>query len=253
MGATIVHLHVRDPQTGRPSMKFEYYKEVFDLIKQQNSEVIINLTTGPGALFIPSEENPNVGHEASKMFRAPERVFHIEKLRPDICTIDLNTMNLPGPGVRINHINVCKKMLSIVQEAGVKPELEIFDTGDLVLANELIAAGVIAKDPLMQFVLGTKYGWPADPQLLQYAASRIDEKVTWSAFGIGRHQMPMISLVWMLGGHIRVGLEDNIYLSKSELAQSNAQLVEKAKRIVVDIGGEVANYNETRELFKLTK
>lgn len=250
-GAVIAHIHVRNVETGRPSMSLELYRDAVDRIKSKNKDLILNLTTGPGALFIPSQENPALAAEGTKLLNAAERVKHIEILKPDICTMDLNTMNLPGAGVRINHVRICKEMLQRVQAAGVKPELELFDSGDLRLAIELLDEGVIQKPALWQFAMGMKYGWDATPATVMYAHNQLPPGSVWSAFGISRTQMPMVAQAWICGGHVRVGMEDNIYIEKGVLAKTNAELVRKAANIIKDLGGQIANYQEARELFKL--
>lgn len=252
-GAAVVHIHVRNIENAKPSMKFELYQEVFERIKAKNHDVLINLTTGPGAHFIPSEENLSIGAAGTNMSTAADRVKHIEILRPDICSLDLNTMHLGGKGIRINRIEVCKEMLKRIQAVGTKPELEIFDSGDLRIALELIEENLIEKPALWQFAMGIKYGWTASPETLHYAHSLLPSNSIWSAFGISRTQMPMVALTWIYGGHVRVGMEDNVYISPGVLAESNAQLVVKAANIIENLGGQVANPKEARELLGLKK
>ncbi|MBY0554282.1 3-keto-5-aminohexanoate cleavage protein [bacterium] len=250
-GAAIAHIHVRNIENGRPSMSLELYRDTVDRIKSRNKELIINLTTGPGALYIPSADNLAVAAEGTRLLSAAERVKHIEVIKPDICTMDLNTMNLPGAGIRINHIRVCREMIQRVQAVGVKPELELFDSGDLRIALELLEEGVIQKPALWQFAMGMKYGWDATPATVMYAYNQLPPGAVWSAFGISRTQMPMVAQTWIYGGHVRVGMEDNIYIEKGVLAKSNAELVRKAANIVKDLGGQIANAQEARELFHL--
>lgn len=252
-GAAVVHIHVRNVENGRPSMSFELYKDVFDRIKAKNKDVLINLTTGPGAHFVPSQEDPSQPGPGTRMCLADERVKHIEILKPDICSLDLNTMHLGGPAVRINRISISREMLKRIQAVGTKPELELFDSGDLRIALELIADGTIEQPALWQFAMGIKYGWDATPAVMQYAYSQLPPNPIWSAFGISRQQMPMVALTWMYGGHVRVGMEDNIYLQRGVLAESNAQLVKKAVNIITEIGGEVANPAEARVLLGLKR
>lgn len=252
-GAAIAHIHVREPENGRPSMRLELYQEVVERIKAKNKNLILNLTTGPGALFVPNFENlaaPSVG---SRLFPAADRVRHIEILKPEICSLDFNTMNLEGLGVRINHVQICREMLARIQAAGTKPELEIFDSGDLRYALEIFNEGLVNLPALWQFAMGIKYGWDATPVALDYAHRQLPPNSIWSAFGIGRSQMPMVALTSIFGGHVRVGMEDNIYVEKGKLAQSNAQLVTKAARLIRDIGGEVATCDDAREILSLKK
>ena len=250
-GASVVHVHVRDPETGRPAIALELYEDTVDRIKKHNKDVIINLTTGPGAYWIPSKDNLRNGGDGSVMLGAGTRVKHIEELKPDICSIDFNTMHQAGDGIRINHRRITSEMVRRVQAVGCKPELEIFDSGDFRIAQELVAEGIIENPPLWQFAMGIKYGWAATPEALDYARRQLPIGSVWSAFGISKMQMPMVAQSWIYGGHVRVGLEDNIYLEKGVLAKTNAELVTKAVRIVKDLGGQIANYQEAREIFNL--
>jgi uncharacterized protein (DUF849 family) len=248
-GAAIVHIHVRDPQTGKPSMNIDYYKDVVERIKKQNEKVLINLTTGAGALFIPDWKDLNKGSEYSKMFNAEERVKHIQLIKPDICSLDFNTMHqAKGDGIRINLRRITKEMLRLVQEAGTKPEMEIFDSGDFRIAQEFVDEGLVKGKPFYQFVMGVKYGWGASTNTLQYALKELRSNATWSAFGIGKDEMPMVAQSIILGGHVRVGLEDNIYTSKGVLAKSNAELVIMAKDIIRLLGGQVASPSDARDI-----
>jgi uncharacterized protein (DUF849 family) len=181
-----------------------------------------------------------------------KRVEHIAELRPDICTLDLNTMN-SGGDVVINTPKNVKRMAQVIREAGVKPELEIFDSGDLHLALDFIKDGVLDGPGLWSFVMGVKYGFAATPETLFYARNFLPQGATWSAFGIGRAEFPIVAQAWLAGGHVRVGLEDNIYLSKGVLAESNAVLVARARDIVLSLGGEIATAAEARELLGLKK
>jgi uncharacterized protein (DUF849 family) len=251
VGAAVVHIHVRDPETGKPSIALELYQDTVDRIKKHNKDVIINLTTGPGAYWIPSKDNLKNGGDGSVMLGAGTRVKHIEALKPDICSIDFNTMHQAGDGIRINHRRITSEMVHRVQAVGCKPELEIFDSGDFRIAQELVAEGVIESPPLWQFAMGIKYGWSASPETLDYARRQLPQGAVWSAFGISKMQMPIVAQSWIYGGHVRVGLEDNIYLEKGVLAKTNAELVTKAVRIVKDLGGQIANYQEARKIFNL--
>ena len=250
-GAAVVHIHVRDPETAKPSMDVELYRDTVDRIKKHNTDVLINLTTGPGALYIPSRDKLSQGAPGSLLLHATERIKHIEIIKPDLCSMDFNTMHQAEGGIRINHKLITKRMVELVQAAGTKPELEIFDSGDFRIAKEFVADGTIKGDPFWQFAMGIKYGWDATPNSLMYAYRDLPPNAVWSAFGIGRMEMPILAMTAILGGHVRVGMEDNIYLEKGVLAKTNAELVEKAVRIVKDLGGQVANYIEAREIFNL--
>jgi uncharacterized protein (DUF849 family) len=173
IGAAVVHIHVRDPETGRPAIALELYQDTVDRIKKHNKDVIINLTTGPGAYWIPSKDNLRNGGDGSVMLGAGTRVKHIEELKPDICSIDFNTMHQAGDGIRINHRRITSEMVRRVQAVGCKPELEIFDSGDFRIAQELVAEGVIESPPLWQFAMGIKYGWAATPEALDYARRQL--------------------------------------------------------------------------------
>jgi uncharacterized protein (DUF849 family) len=249
-GAAVVHIHVRDPQTGRPSMDIALYEDVINRIRAVDKDLIINLTTGPGGRFIPSDENPRVAAAGTTLMRPEERVEHILQLRPDICSLDLNTMN-SGGDVVINTPKNVARMAAVIRAAGVKPELEIFDSGDMHLARDLIDTGVLDGPGLWTFVMGVKYGFSATPESLLYARSLLPSGANWAAFGVGRFEFPMVAQAWLAGCHVRVGLEDNIYISKGVLAESNATLVERARDIVVSLGGELASAKEARALLGL--
>ena len=249
-GAAAVHIHVRDPQTGKPSMALELYREVFDTLRRAHPELIINLTTGPGGRFIPSADNPRVAAPGSTLVQPELRVEHVRVLKPDVCSLDLNTMN-SGGDVVINTPRNVRIMAQIMREAGVKPELEIFDSGDMHLARDLIADGTLEGPGMWTFVTGVKYGFSSSPETLLYARSLLPAGAIWSAFGIGRFEFPIVAQAWLAGGHVRVGMEDNIYLEKGVLAQSNADLVRKAKRIIEDLGGALATPREARAMLQL--
>ena len=247
-GAAVVHIHVRDITTGRPSMNLALYKETVDRIRQANSDVLINLTTGPGAT---GPANVIFGNPHPAFQPAERRTEHIVALKPDICSLDLNTMNRGPQNITVNTIGVAREMAKIVQAAGVKPELEIFDSGDLEIAKMLIAEGTIEGQPLWQIATGIKWGWSAQPATLEYARQLLPRDSTWYAFGIGAMQMPFVALSTISGGHARVGLEDNIYLEKGVLAKTNKELVDKAVRIIRELGNEPATPAEAREILRL--
>ena len=249
-GAAAVHIHVRDPISGSQSMDFDLYAKVVELIRMQNKELIINLTTGPGGRFIPSEDDPKVFAPGTTLCHPLKRVEHIAKLKPDICSLDFNTMNGASDIVINTPLNV-RKMAKVIRDAGVLPELEIFDTGDLNLALDLISDGTLDGPGLFSFVLGVKYGLNADPATLLYLRDQLPLGARWSAFGISRFEFPIVAQAWLYGGHTRVGLEDNIFLKKGVLCQSNAELVTKAKRIIEDLGGELASAVDARAMLGL--
>ena len=250
-GAAIVHCHVRDPETKRPSMRMKFYREVTKGIRDSGIDVIINLTTGPGARFSPSANDAGKASLDSKMCSPSERVKHVVELRPEICSLDVVTMNRKRH-VFLNHPEHLRYMSSAIQSAGVKPELEVFDTGHILNAINLIKDGFIKSPPFFQFCLGVDYGAPATAETIIMMKSMLPRDAVWSAFGISRLQFPMVAASVLLGGHVRVGLEDNIYIEKGILASSNAVLVEKAARIIHDLGSSVASAGQARELLSLS-
>ena len=249
-GAAIVHIHVRDPETGRPSTSLDLYREVVRLIKDRNREVLINLTTGPGARFVPGTVDPKVAGEGTSLTTPDVRVEHIVDLRPDVCSLDLNTMFSNG-SVVINTPDAVSAMARQIRAAGVKPELEVFDSGDILLAKDLMKQGVLEPTGFFQIVLGVRYSATATPATLAYLASLLPSGSVWSAFGIGAAEFPMLAQSFLLGGQGRVGLEDNVYGARGELARDNAQLVEKAVRILRDLGGTAATPASARQLLSL--
>jgi uncharacterized protein (DUF849 family) len=250
-GASIVHIHVRDPNTGRPSMDVALYREAMERIRERNSELIINLTTGLGGRFIPSEDDPKVAAPGTTLTHPERRVEHVALLEPEICTLDLNTMN-SGAEVVINTPRNVARMAKIIRASGVKPEIELFDTGDIHLARDLIREGVLEGPGMYSLVLGVKYGFDASPETMLYARDLLPEGAVFTGFGIGRHEFPMVAQSWLLGGHVRVGLEDNIYLAKGVLAPDNATLVARARRLLEELGAEIATPREARAQLGLT-
>jgi uncharacterized protein (DUF849 family) len=250
-GAAIMHIHVRDPKTGRPSMELDLYRETVDRIRAGVPDVIINLTTGPGGRFVPSESDPKVAGPGTTLMRPELRVEHIMALRPDIATLDLNTMNSGGEVV-INTPRNIRHMAERIRSAGALPELELFDSGDCHLARDLIADGTLVGPGLFSLVLGVKYGFNATPETMMYARNLLPAGAVWTGFGIGRAEFPMMAQAWLLGGHVRVGMEDNLYLARSVLAESNAALVSRAVEILSGLGAEPATPVEARAAFGLT-
>jgi len=248
-GASIAHIHVRHPD-GRPSLELEHYREVMHRIRDANSDLIINLTTGPGGRFVPSKDDPRIAGPGTSILHPLKRVEHIVALKPDIATLDLNTM-WSGSAAVINTPENVSIMAKEIQAAGSKPELEVFDSGDIQLANALLDQGALKGPPLFQIVMGVRYGFVSTPQTLVYAHSLLPQDAIWAAFAIGRWEFPMLTQAWCLGGHVRVGLEDNIYIRKGVLAPSNAALCEKAARLIDDLGGELATAKEAREILNL--
>lgn len=249
-GAAIAHIHVRNPETGAPSMDVELYAAVVERIRAQNRELILNLTTGPGGRYHPSEYDPAVPGPRTNLLTPEKRVQHLRRIRPDIATLDLNTMTFGGEVV-INTPGNVRKMAAVMAELRIRPELELFDSGDIALARDLVADGSIAGEPLCSIVMGIKYGFQPSPETLLYARSLLPPGAQWTAFATGRWAFPMVAQSVIGGGHVRVGLEDAVYLSRGVLAPSNAAMVAKACRMVEDIGSRVIGAAEARELLVL--
>ena len=251
-GAAIVHIHVRDPQTGKPSSKLEYYAQVVERIRAANPDVVVNLTTGAGARYIPSKENPKVGGEGTTILTPEERVRHVEALRPEICTLDITTMNF-GEYVFVNTPPHLRIMAKAVNAVGALPELELFDTGNLRLALRLIEEGVLKTPAMFQICLGVPWGAPATTEMMIVMRDMLPKGSFWTGFGIGGQQFPMVAQAILLGGHARVGLEDNLYIERGVFAKNNAALVEKAVKIVRALDCEPATPAEARRILSLPR
>uniref|UniRef100_A0A9E8CJC6 3-keto-5-aminohexanoate cleavage protein n=1 Tax=Bosea sp. NBC_00436 TaxID=2969620 RepID=A0A9E8CJC6_9HYPH len=249
-GAAVVHIHARDPATTKGSMDLDLFREIVDRIRQSGSDVILNLSTGEGGRYIPSLDNPAVAAPGTTLTTPERRVAHVEALKPEICTLDLNTM-FSGSAVVINTPRNVTEMAKRIYAAGVLPELEIFDGGDLQLAKALQGDGTLRNPLLIQIVLGVRYGAIPNPETLFYFASQLPRDCVWAAFGIGRHEFPLLAQAFLLGGHVRVGLEDNVYIRKGVLARDNAELVEKAGTILENLGGSLATPAEARAMLGL--
>src|SRR5258705_8344429 len=249
-GAAIVHIHVRDPKTTRPSMDPSLYKEVVDRIRGSGSDVLINLTTGPGARFVPGDEDAQKPGPGTTIKSPAERVRHVVALKPDICSLDMGSMNM-GPHVFVNTPPHLEAMALAIRDAGVMPELEVFETGHLLLAKRMLESGHINAPGMFQICLGIAWAQPATPEAMSYMRSLLPASSPWFAFGISLHQFPMVAQAVLLGGHPRVGLEDNIYLEKGKLAPSNAALVEKAAKIIQILGDVVATPADARAILGL--
>jgi uncharacterized protein (DUF849 family) len=249
-GAVIAHIHVRDPATGRPSMELAFYREVVDRIRARNPDLILNLTTGPGGRYVPSKDNPAVAGPGTTLTQPEARVAHIAELRPDICTLDLNTMNSGGQVV-INTPENVRRMACVIREAGVKPEIELFDSGDIALLHDLIGDRTLDSRPLCSFVTGVRYGFQPSLETMLYARSLLPEGAIFTAVGIGRHVFPMAAQSYLAGGHVRVGIEDGVYLSRGVLAPSNAAMITKIRSVVEALGAELATPAQAREILGL--
>ncbi len=253
-GAAIAHIHVREPD-GKPSRNLEYYKEVADRIRSSETDVVLNFTTGMGGDFeVGAGKDPlNPVGQNTDMIDALSRLEHVKELLPEMCTLDCGTLNFGDENMTFIHTpsqlrSAAKKM----QELGVKPEMEAFEMGHLWFANQLYKEGLIDGPPLYQICLGIPWGAPATTNAMKAMADMVPKEGYWAGFGIGRTQMPMAAQAVILGGNVRVGLEDNLYLKKGVFA-SNAQLVEKVRCIVEDMGSSILSPKEAREKLKLKK
>ena len=247
-GAAVAHIHVRDPRTGLASMDVALYREVVERVRAAHCDIVINLTTGPGSRFIPGDDDPRVGGPGTTLRKPLDRVQHVLELLPDICSLDVGSMNFGETGF-VNTPAHLRIMAKAVADAGVKPELEVFEPGHIVLARKLIDEGVIARPPLFQICLGIPYGAPATTESMLFMKSLLPPDAMWASFGISRAEFPMVAQAAILGGHVRVGLEDNLYLEHGVLASGNAPLVERAVAIVRALGMEVASPDEARAIF----
>ncbi|GAA0430344.1 3-keto-5-aminohexanoate cleavage protein [Lentibacillus halophilus] len=248
-GATIAHIHVRDPETGQLSHDVNLFRETVERIRESETDVIINITSGGGGDWIPSDADPTRGGEGTDIQTPEERHEPVGELLPEMCTLDCGSTNI-GDMMYVGPTDWLRRQAKLIQESGVKPELECFDTGHVRFANQLIKEGLIDEDPLYQFCLGIPWGAAADAETLAYMKSRIPENGRWASFGIGRMQMPMVAESVLQGGNIRVGLEDNLYLKKGQLA-TNEQLVDKAAGIVETLGSDLMTPAEAREELNL--
>lgn len=254
-GAAIAHAHVRDPATGRGSRDPALYREVVGRVRDAGVDVVLNLTAGMGGdLVIGSAERPlPLNPDATDMVGAEERLVHVAELLPEICTIDCGTMNFAeGDYVMTNTPSTLRAMAKRVQALGVRPEIEVFDTGHLLFAKQLVKEGLIDDPVMIQLCMGIPYGAPDDLATLLAMVANIPPGWTFSAFSIGRMQLPYVAMAALAGGNVRVGLEDNIYLSKGVLA-TNGALVERAVTILEAMNARVLGPSEVRERLKLQK
>jgi uncharacterized protein (DUF849 family) len=250
-GAAVVHIHVRNIETGGPSREVALYAEVVRRIKDSGVDVVINLTAGMGGDLVIDQEDPLKPIDGTDLVNANDRLPHVEELLPDICTLDCGSLNFgEGSQLYISTPDMLRIGAKRIQELGVKPELEIFDTGHLWFASKMVEEGLIDAPPLFQLCMGIPYGAPAEPNLLQAMVQLLPPGAQWASFAIGRNQMPWVAQSVLLGGHVRVGLEDNLYLGKGVKA-TNGQLVERAVGIVEDLGATIAGPDRARELLKL--
>jgi 3-dehydrocarnitine:acetyl-CoA trimethylamine transferase len=250
-GAAVVHIHVREPDTGKPSRRLELYREVVERIRSTDVDVLINLTTGMGGDLRVGEGPEDTPLPESDIVGPEERIEHVRELLPDICTLDVGTMSFGGPNyIYLAPVSWVSQCARAIQELGVKPEIEVFDLGHIGIAEYLIREGLVEAPPFLQFCLGVAYGAPADTVSMETMASKLPADCVWSGFGTSRSQMPMAAQAILLGGNIRVGLEDNLYLSRGVFA-NNGELVERARGIAEGMGATIMTPSEVRELLGL--
>ena len=248
-GAAIAHIHVRDPQTGQGSRELALYREVVERVVDSGTDVILNLTTGMGGDYVPDESNPSRAGPGSDLVSPAVRLVHIEALRPELCSLDCGTLNF-GASVFMNTPAHLEQMAARIRELRVKPELEVFELGHIRFARELMARGLIEPPPLFQLCLGIPWGAPADLRTLMAMHQALPPEALWSAFGIGREQFPIVAQAVLLGGHVRVGLEDNLYLARGRLA-TNGELVARAVELIGRLGRTLASPASARQILHL--
>ena len=253
-GAAIVHCHVRDPESGKPSRDLAYYREVTDRIRDAEVDVVLNLTAGMGGdIVFGDTENPFPTRAGTDMVGATERVAHVAECLPEICTLDCGTMNFAEADyVMTNTPGMLTAMGGMMTKLGVKPEIEAFDTGHLWYAKQLVEDGVLDSPALVQLCMGVPWGAPDDLNTFMAMVNNVPRDWTFSAFALGRNQMAYVAAAVLAGGNVRVGLEDNLWLGKGQLA-TNAQLVERAATIIGNMGARVIGPAEVREKLGLTK
>jgi uncharacterized protein (DUF849 family) len=251
-GAAVVHCHVRDPKTGKGTRGVHLYREVVERIRSKNTEVIINLTAGMGGdVEVGEGEKPMQWGPGTDLVGPVERLAHVAELRPEICTLDCGTLNFgDGHTIVVQTPAQLREQARLIKSYGVKPEMEIFDSGNLWFAKQLCAEGLVNDPPLFQLCLGIPWGAPVNTQTMAYQVGELPRNAVWAGFGIGRMEFPMVAQAVLLGGHVRVGLEDNLWLEKGVHA-SNATLVERAVTIITLLGSKIASPDEARKILGL--
>ena len=254
-GATAVHLHVRNPQTGQGSRDPVLFKELAERVRAKGLRAVLNLTCGGGGLYVPDPENDSIAGPGTDVGTVENRTAHIRENLPDMCSLDVTTQNqMDGDFeyVYLHSQRTLRRMAATFKALGVKPEIEVFAPGDILFANQMVSEGLFDAPPMYQMVLGSRWGLPSDVETILYMKRLLPPGAQWAAFGIGAQQMPMVAQSVVLGGHARVGLEDNLYLERGVFA-TNAQLVERAVRIIRDVGCEVATPDEARAMLGLKR
>ena len=253
-GAAIAHIHVRDPDTGAPSRDVALYREVVDRIREADTDVVINLTTGMGGdLYLGPDEDPLVLTDDTDLIGQTQRMEHVEALLPEICSLDCGSFNYPGGNyVYVSTPDMLRLGAKRLQKVGVKPELEVFELGHIWFAKQLQKEGLLDSPPLFQVCMGVRWAAEATPRNFMNMVDNLPEGANWAGFGLGQDEMPMVAQAALLGGHVRIGLEDNLYLQKGKLA-SNAQLVERARSILENMGATIQTPAEARKTLHLKK
>lgn len=253
-GASVAHVHVRDPETGKGSRDKKLFKEVVDRIRDNKTDIVINLTAGMGGDWVPDPKNMAMPGDGTDMIGPDERLEHVELCKPEICSLDCGTLNfgVNDHSIYISTLPILRKMAELTQSWGVKPELEVFDLGHIRLAKQLISEKLVNEPPMFQICLGIPWGADQSVDTMKVMKDHLPQNAFWSGFGISRMQIPMATAAVAMGGNVRVGLEDNLYLSKGVLA-TNAQLVEKIVKIITLMGGRVLSPEETRTKLELIK
>ncbi len=250
-GAAVAHIHVRDPGTGRASMKLELYREVVGRVRDSGVDVVLNLTTGVGGNFVPSDSDPRTAATGTTVVSPEERLAHIIDLKPELCSLDMGSMNKAENTVFINTPKQLRAMARAIRDTGVKPELEVFEAGHVLLCEQLFAEGCIDPPPFVQICLGMDWLAPATPETMLYIRTLLPDGAVWSTFGKSLALFPMVAQGILLGGHVRVGLEDSLYIEKGVLASGNGPLVETAVTIISLLGAAPATPDEARRILGL--
>ena len=250
-GAAIAHLHVRDPETGQGSRDPALFKEAVDLVRASDTDVVINLTAGMGGDWVPSRDDPSLPGPGTDMIGPDERLAHIKECLPEICSLDCGTLNFGnGDEIYISTPPTLRRMAELTQQWGVKPELEVFDLGHIRFAKAMVEEGLIDAPPMFQLCLGIPWGADQTVETMAAMKAQLPAGASWASFGISRHQMPMAAAAVALGGNVRVGLEDNIWLDKGVLA-TNGALVTRAVEIIERMGGRALTPQEARNKLNL--
>jgi uncharacterized protein (DUF849 family) len=250
-GAAVAHIHVRNPNTGERSGEPSLFGEVVARVRDSGSDVLINLTTSEGARFAPGPDDASIGGPGTTLKQPLDRLIQVEEQRPDICTLDVGTFNF-GETIFVNTPSHLRAMAERIKSLGVKPEMEVFEPGHIMFAKKLIDDGLIEGSPMFQICLGIPHASPATPRMLQLMVDLLPDDANWAAFGISRWEFKVVAQSVIMGGHTRVGLEDNLYLNKGEFA-TNALLVEKAVRIIRELDADVVDATRAAEILGIKR